>query len=79
MTIRGDRSADLARAVVRRLGDPVDSVRNWALTMTKEFPLEVARGKADPATVALADELLAQPGPVRPGGRAADSRPVGTV
>jgi len=63
VTIRGNRSADVARAVARRLGDPDDSVRNWALTMTKEFPLEVARGKPDPSTVALADELLAQPGP----------------
>jgi HEAT repeat protein len=63
VTIRGCDSADVARAVARRLGDPVDSVRNWALTMTKEFPLNVARGKSDPSTVALADELLAQPEP----------------
>ena len=31
--------------------------------MTKEFPLKVAAGKADPATIALVDELLAQSGP----------------
>jgi hypothetical protein len=31
--------------------------------MSNEFPLAVARGKHDPATVALADELLGQPGP----------------
>jgi len=63
VTIRGDRSAALAHAVARRLGDTIDSVRTWALTMTREFPMEVAPGEADPRTVALADELLAQPGP----------------
>ena len=63
VTIRGNRGAAVACGVARRLGDDVDSVRNWALTMSREFPLEVAAGKADPATIALADELLAQPGP----------------
>jgi hypothetical protein len=49
--------------VARRLGDSAEAVRDWALTMTKEFPLEVAAGKADPGVVALADELLAESGP----------------
>ena len=63
VTIRGDRSADLARSVLRRLGDPDTAVRTWAGTMTKEFPLKVASGKVDPATIALVDELLARPDP----------------
>ena len=42
--------------------------------MTREFPLKVAAGKLDPATLALVDELLAQPGPRRPGRGAGDPR-----
>ena len=70
VTIRGDRSAELARAVARRLGDPDASVRTWATTMMKEFPLKISPGKRDPATLALIDELSAQPGAGGPGGRA---------
>jgi len=60
VTIRGDRSPDLARAVARRLGDADDSVRGWAINMSKEFPLSVSPGTADPATLALVEELSAQ-------------------
>ncbi len=63
VTIRGNQSAELARAVARRLGDGDDSVRTWAITMMKEFPLKISAGKYDPATLALIDELCAQPGP----------------
>ena len=63
VTIRGNHSAELARAVTRRLGDPDGSVRIWATTMLKEFPLEISAGTRDPATLALIDELSAQPGP----------------
>ena len=60
VTIRGDRSADLARAVARRVGDADGSVRTWAITMTKEFPLKISPAKADGATLALLEELSAQ-------------------
>jgi HEAT repeat protein len=63
VTIRGNPSAELARAVARRLGDSDDSVRTWATTMVKEFPFKISAGKSDPATLALIDELSAQPGP----------------
>ena len=63
VTIRGNPSAELARAVARRLGDPDESVRTWATTMMKEFPLKISAGKNDPATLALIGELSAQPGP----------------
>ncbi len=62
VTVRGDRSADLARSVARRLGDSDTTVRAWAITMTKEFPLKINRGESDPATIALVDELMAQSG-----------------
>ena len=63
VTIRGDRSPDLARSVMRRLADPDASVRTWAATMTREFPLKAASGQYAPETAALIDELLAQPDP----------------
>jgi hypothetical protein len=63
VTIRGDRSADLARTVLRRLGDPDADVRTWATTMSREFPLKVAAGRLEPATLALVDDMLAQPRP----------------
>ncbi len=47
--------------------------------MSNEFPLAVARGKPDPATVALADELLGQPGPFAQAAALRDSRPRGPV
>ncbi|HEX3448671.1 MAG TPA: HEAT repeat domain-containing protein, partial [Isosphaeraceae bacterium] len=62
VTVRGDRSADLARSVARRLGESDDAVRTWAITMTKEFPLKINRGQSDPATIALVDELMTQSG-----------------
>jgi hypothetical protein len=62
VTVRGDRSADLARSVARRLGDRDDVVRTWAVTMTKDFPLKINRGQSDPATIALVDELMALSG-----------------
>ena len=62
VTVRGDHSAELARAVMRRLGDSDDAVRTWAITMTKEFPLKIDRGQSDPATIALVDELMALSG-----------------
>ena len=68
VTIRGDRSAELARSVARRLGDDDASVRTWAATMSREFPLNVAAGKPDAAAIGLIDELLARP---IPGARAA--------
>ena len=63
VTIRGNESADLARAVARQLGDRDGSVRAWATTMLKEFPLKISAGTRDPATLALIEELSAQPGP----------------
>ena len=39
----------LARAVALRRGDPDADVREWAATMSKEFPLDVKPGKADAA------------------------------
>ena len=69
VTIRGDRSPVLARAVLRELGDVDLSVRTWAATMSRDFPLRLATtGKIDAPTLALADELLARP---IPGARAA--------
>ena len=63
VTIRGDRSADLARTILRRLGDGDSDVRTWATTMAREFPLKVDAGTLDPATLALIDDMLAHPGP----------------
>jgi HEAT repeat protein len=63
VTLRGNSSTDLARAVALRLGDDDSSVRSWATTMSKEFPIKISPGKADAATVALLDELMAQPMP----------------
>jgi HEAT repeat protein len=62
VTIRGARSADVARAVARRLGDPDGSVRTWAMTMRKEFPLKLTPGLREPATLALIEELANEPG-----------------
>src|SRR5262249_30873845 len=50
-------------AVVARQGDAEESVRDWAGTMAKEFPLPVASGKADGELLALLDALLASPVP----------------
>jgi HEAT repeat protein len=61
VTVRGDRSREVAAAVMRRLGDADESVRRRSAAMAKEFPLDVKPGAADAATVALVDELLAQP------------------
>jgi HEAT repeat protein len=63
VTIRGDRSPELAGAVLRRLGDTDESVRTWAANMSREFPLRVASGSRDAETIALVEELLAQPIP----------------
>jgi HEAT repeat protein len=63
VTIRGDRSAELARAVLIRLGDPDGPVRTWAATMGQEFPLKVIPGRLDAATGTMVDELLARPHP----------------
>ncbi len=62
-TLRGYRDSSLARAVASRRGDPDADVRDWAGTMAKEFPLDVKPGKAEPALIALIDELLASPLP----------------
>jgi len=42
-------------------GDPDPAVREWAGTMAKDFPLAVKPGQADPALMAVIDELLANP------------------
>ncbi len=63
VTIRGDRSAELAQMILRRLGDEDPDVRTWAKTMSKEFPLKVASGKMDAATLALIDDMLEHPRP----------------
>jgi HEAT repeat protein len=76
VTIRGDRSPDLARSVMREHGDGDDSVRNWAATMSREFPVRVSKGKPDTATLSLVDELLARP---IPGARAAGLGLVGRI
>ncbi len=46
--------------------------------MMKEFPLKISRGKSDPATLALIDELLAQPGAEAQAAALALHRPAGT-
>jgi hypothetical protein len=61
-TVRGDREPELARAVAGRLGDPDPSVRTLAITMSQDFPLKISRGKPDPATASLINDLLAEPG-----------------
>jgi HEAT repeat protein len=63
VALRGYRDPALARAVVARQGDADESVRDWAGTMGKEFPLPVAPGKADAGLLALLDDLLASPVP----------------
>jgi HEAT repeat protein len=62
-TLRGHRDPALARAVAARLGDADPGVREWAATMAKEFPLDLKPGRAEPATIALVDELLSSPIP----------------
>lgn len=64
VAIRGHRAPQVARAVLRRLADPDEAVRTWAVTMGREFPLRVSPGKPDPETLALVDELIATPVPV---------------
>ncbi len=59
VTIRGDHSPELARSIVRRSGDPDATVRTWAATMSREFPLRLEAGKPDPAARELVGELLA--------------------
>jgi hypothetical protein len=61
VTIRGDRSPELSRSVLRQMSDVDESVRTWATTMSREFPVRVTSGKPDAATLALVDELLASP------------------
>ncbi len=61
VTIRGDRSIDLACAVARRMGDRDAAVRTRAMTMSREFPLEIKSGAAEPQIIALLEELLSQP------------------
>ena len=61
ISLRGFRDPALSRAVASRRGDPDPAVREWAGTMAKDFPLAVEPGKADPALLAVIDELLANP------------------
>jgi HEAT repeat protein len=63
VTLRGDRDPALARAVLLRQGDTDEQVRDWAATMTKEFPLVVQRGQTDPALELTIDDLLKTPVP----------------
>jgi HEAT repeat protein len=61
VTVRGDRSAELSRSVLREFGDADEAVRYWAATMSREFPVRVALGRLDAATQSLVDELMASP------------------
>ncbi len=63
VTVRGDRDPAVRRAVLARQGDADAEVREWAATMTKDFPLNVKPGPAEPALAAVLDELLASPVP----------------
>ena len=63
VTIRGDRDPALGRGVLARQGDADPDVREWAATMTKDFPLNAKPGPAEPALAAVLDELLASPVP----------------
>ena len=49
--------------MLARQGDADPEVREWAATMTKDFPLNVKPGPAEPALAAVLDELLASPVP----------------
>jgi HEAT repeat protein len=57
VTLRGYRDAALARAVLARRGDPEPSVREWAGSMAKDFPPQLEKGQADPALLAVVEEL----------------------
>ncbi len=61
ITIRDLKTPEIRRAVARRLGDADGDARGWAVTMSKEFPIDptVKSGKADPESLALAETLLA--------------------
>ena len=61
VSLRGFRDPALSRAVASRRGDPDPEVREWAGTMAKDFPLAIKPGKADPALLAVVDDLLANP------------------
>ena len=75
VTVRGDHSAELARAVMRRLGDSDDAVRTWAITMTKEFPLKI-RPRPKRSRDARSGRRTDGPARLRgPGGRARNDRP----
>src|SRR5262249_5633336 len=63
VTLRGSRDPAIPRAVLVRQGDSDSDVREWAETMSKEFPLRVNQGAADPALRAMIGELLKNPVP----------------
>jgi HEAT repeat protein len=63
VTLRGSRDPAVARAVLVRQGDSDPEVREWAETMSKEFPLKVDRGVTDPALRAVITDLLKNPVP----------------
>jgi HEAT repeat protein len=61
ITVRDLKTSEIRRAVARRLGDTDADPRGWAVTMSREFPIEptIASGKADSDSLALVDDLLA--------------------
>ena len=63
VTIRGDSDPAVRRGVLARQGDADAEVREWAATMTKDFPLNVKPGPAEPALAARARRSARQPRP----------------
>jgi hypothetical protein len=59
VAIRGQREAAVGRGVLARQGDENPEVRDWAATMSKEFPLQARPGPAGPELAVVLDDLLA--------------------
>ncbi|MFO0960458.1 MAG: hypothetical protein U0800_23995 [Isosphaeraceae bacterium] len=76
ITVRGHRDPALSAAILARKGDDDAEVREWAGTMSAEFPLKIQRGKPTPFLLETVDALLASK---VPGARAAGLDVLGQV
>lgn len=61
VSLRGSRDRQVALAVLARSADPDSTVRDWAKTMSKEFPLAIDRGKTTETIDAIVDSMIESP------------------
>ena len=61
VSLRGSRNREVALAVAARSADPDTTVREWAKTMSKEFPLAIDKGRTTETINALVDSMTASP------------------